>query len=144
MSEEFEEDAFDMEINPWPLLPYNGSSGHSGTDTSEERANTRDKDGNTAMLQFTIYNNIRLSQGNGRTVGELKHFGHHGNVSGALSNLHKKNTISRLKEKRGKQKIYVCNEYVDGRETESQGRHNDSNSLTNSSVDPDSGGEQHQ
>jgi hypothetical protein len=135
MSEEFEEDAFDMEINPWPLLPYKGSSGHSGTDSSENRANTRDLNGDTAMLQFTIYNNIRLSQGNGRTVGELKHFGHHGNVSGALSNLHKKKAISRLKEKRGKQKIYVCNQYVDGRETESQGRQNDSNNSSNGSTD---------
>jgi len=143
MSEEFEEDAFDMEINPWPILPYNGSSGHSGTDTSKERADTRDLNGETAMLQFTIYNNIRLNQGNGRTVGELKHFGHHGSVSGALSNLHKKKAISRLKEKRGKQKIYVCNQYVDGRETESQGRRNASDDPTDSSTNANASREQH-
>ena len=47
---------------------------------------------------------------------------HHGSVSGALSNLHKSGKLARLAEKRDRCKIYVLPEFVDGRETEKQGR----------------------
>ena len=54
--------------------------------------------------------------------GTDTHLGHHGTISGAVSNLHKKGLIARLAEKRGKNKIYVMPHNVDGRETETQGR----------------------
>ena len=37
-----------------PVLPYAGTSGHSGTDTSKERAVSQDKSGKTAVLQKQV------------------------------------------------------------------------------------------
>ena len=113
---------------PLPALAFrNGtSSGFSGTDTSKERAQLRDLVGATGEVQRAIINSLKLSHLKGRTVAELDkelcELGHHGTISGAVSNLHKKGLIARLAEKRGKNKIYVMPYNVDGRETETQGR----------------------
>jgi hypothetical protein len=42
---------------------------------------------------------------------------HHGQASGALSNLHRTGRVVRLKERRGRCGVYVLPIYVDGRET---------------------------
>ena len=47
---------------------------------------------------------------------------HHGYASGALSNLHKSGQLARLSDKRKGCKIYVLPKFVNGRETEKQGR----------------------
>ena len=47
---------------------------------------------------------------------------HHGWASSILSNHHKAGIFARLAEKRDGYKIYVLPEFVDGRETEKQGR----------------------
>jgi hypothetical protein len=107
-----------------PLLPYNGTSGWSGTDTSEQRAKKSDKSGATTRVQEFIYMHLLVRKERGTTWKEIADIStlHHGKVSGALSVLHKEGKISRLLEKRNRCRVYVLNEYVSGRETDSQGR----------------------
>ena len=113
---------------PLPALAFRDgtSSGFSGTDTSEERAKLRDLIGATSEVQRAIINSLKLSMEKGRTVAELDielaHLGHHGTISGAVSNLHKKDLIARLKDKRAKNKIYTMPYNTAGRITEAQGR----------------------
>lgn len=120
-----EEGMFELEK---PVLAYrNGtSSGSSGTDTSRDRAKERDANGKTSAVQQAVLNSLKLSMKKGRTQYELDEelfaLGHHGTISGAVSNLHKKEIISRLAEKRGKNKVYVMPYNVAGRVTETQGR----------------------
>lgn len=45
-----------------------------------------------------------------------------GAISGCLSTLHKQGKVARLTEKRLGRKVYVLPEYVNGRDTEPQGR----------------------
>lgn len=47
---------------------------------------------------------------------------HHGEVSGALSSLHREGVIYRLTEKRGKSKVYVLPRFCNGRTIEEYGR----------------------
>jgi hypothetical protein len=105
-------------------LPYNGSSGWSGTDTSKERADYNDHYGKTEQIQAFIYRYLMWNYDKGATWREIADASgwHHGSISGALSVLHKDGKISRLLEKRGRCRVYVLNEYVSGRETDSQGR----------------------
>lgn len=104
-------------------LPYAGTSGFSGSSTSEERARTQDADGTTGKRQVEVLQQLHLTQRLGRTVTELRESTgwHHGQVSAALSNLHKVGLIQRLTERRGKCQVYVLPEYVGGRETVAQG-----------------------
>ena len=105
------------------ILPYAGTSGHSGSSTSERRAMRRDSSGKTQTLQNRIINLIKSEGYDGMTVTELKNVlpEHHGSVSGAASVLHKANRLSRLVDERGNCKIYVHPKYVHGRDTEEQG-----------------------
>ena len=114
----------DLYINNDPVLPYAGTSGWSGTDTSKNRAETADKSGKTREIQSITIFNLNLSGYEGLTWKELSEITkyHHGTTSGSLSCLHKAGKISRLLEKRNKCRVYVTNEYVYGRETDSQGR----------------------
>lgn len=114
-----------------PILPYAGTSGHSGSDTSEYRARTRDRDGSTAKLQQDIMERLATLGVTGVTWSELGEelSLHHGTVSGGLSVLHKAGKIARLVERRGKSKIYVLPQYTQGRMTEVQGRARRSTSI---------------
>lgn len=105
-------------------LPYNGSSGHSGTDTSKARADHADSTGITAERQAFVYRYLLWQQEHGATWKEIAEQSgyHHGTVSGALSVMHKDGRISRLLETRDRCRVYVLNEYVSGRATDSQGR----------------------
>jgi len=105
-------------------LPYNGSSGWSGTDTSKERAKENDTYGKTAQVQAFVYRYLLWHQGNGGTWKEIADASgyHHGTVSGALSVLHKEGRIARLTERRDRCRVYVHPEYVNGRDTDQQGR----------------------
>lgn len=107
-----------------PILPYNNSSGWSGTDTSKNRADTQDVTGLTGKTQNDTLYELSLAGEDGLTWKELSQILdlHHGAVSGALSVLHKAGKISRLLETRSRCRVYVTNEYVLGRETDSQGR----------------------
>jgi hypothetical protein len=102
-----------------PVLPYGGTSGHSGSDTSRERAEHSDRSGATMRNQndvLTVLKNAGVAGLNWHEVADQLNQ-HHGTVSGALSTLHKAGLVSRLKERRNKCAIYVLPEYVDGRTT---------------------------
>jgi predicted transcriptional regulator len=103
-----------------PLLPYAGTSGHSGSNTSEERARTQDKDGTTKLRQSQTLTHLRHNKGRGLTWKELSEITnwHHGQASGVLSVLHKEGLIARLKETRNRCLVYVAPEFVYGRPTE--------------------------
>lgn len=101
-----------------PILPYNGTSGWSGSETSEERARRADADGTTTKRQQETLRYLRSKGETGATWFELgEAFGlGHGSASGVLSNLHSVGLIQRLTEKRGRSQVYVVPESVAGRE----------------------------
>lgn len=87
-----------------PYLPYAGTSGHAGSDTSEERARREDSDGTTARRQLLAVNYLQWRGIKGATWKEFAEYAdlHHGQASGVLSVLHKSDRIVRLKERRDK------------------------------------------
>lgn len=103
-----------------PTLPYAGTSGHSGSATSRERAIRNDKDGTTKTNQRVTLNYLLETGRLGLTWKELSMLTgwHHGTASGVLSVLHKEGSrVVRLVEKRGRSAIYVLKtrEFIDGR-----------------------------
>jgi hypothetical protein len=116
------DDDLDLPVTPY----YDGtSSGWSGSDTSRERAERHDADGTTRGNQRRILAAAGGTRNEGVTIAELRELFsavHHGSLSGALSNLHMNGDLARLTETRGKCKVYVLPEYVNGRETELYGR----------------------
>jgi len=111
-----------FDVGEWhlPVLPYGGTSGWSGSETSRDRAVTADKSGKTGKNQQEVLQQLELARGRGVTWQELSDATgwHHGTASGALSVLHKTGLITRLKDKRGKCAIYVLPDFVQDRETE--------------------------
>jgi DNA-binding transcriptional ArsR family regulator len=107
-----------------PELPYSGTSGHSGTDTSKARALNADRSGKTALRQAQTLNLLAQRKLVGITWKELSEITglHHGTASGVLSVLHKAGRIARLKESRDGCKVYVDVACVEGRVVEKQGR----------------------
>jgi DNA-binding MarR family transcriptional regulator len=107
-----------------PELPYNGTSGHSGTDTSRQRALSADRSGKTALRQAQALNLLSQRDMLGLTWKELSQITglHHGTASGVLSVLHKTGRIARLKESRDGCKVYVDVSFIEGRVVEKQGR----------------------
>lgn len=108
-------------------LPYNGSSGWSGTQTSKERAEEADSSGTTSKRQREVLAVVDVHGAYGVTVKDLRESLplHHGQASGALSNLHKDGRIARLAETRDRCKVYVLPEHVGGREVEASGDRGD-------------------
>lgn len=106
------------------MLPYAGTSGWSGTDTSEERAKTSDSNGKTRDKQAYTLESLYGAGHNGMTWKELSDLAgwHHGTSSSVLSVLHKVERICRLKESRGGCRVYVYPDYLNGREHDMQGR----------------------
>ena len=107
-----------------PELPYGGTSGHSGTDTSKERALDADRSGQTARRQAEALKILHEQKTLGVTWKELSDLTglHHGNSSGVLSVLHKAGRIARLQERRNRCKVYVDLDSIKGRAVEGQGR----------------------
>lgn len=105
-------------------LPYDGSSGWTGSDTSKQRADDADKSGTTKWRQTQAVAYLTRRGHDGATWRELAEYleTHHGPASGALSVLHKVGQIARLKETRAGSKVYVALAFIDGRETERPGR----------------------
>lgn len=106
------------------FLPYAGTSGWSGTDTSKERAKTSDSNGKTRDKQAYTLESLYIAGTKGITWKELseKAGWHHGTSSSVLSVLHKVERIYRLKERRGGCRVYVNPDYLNGREHDMQGR----------------------
>lgn len=103
-----------------PELPYVGTSGYSGTDTSENRARSEDASGKTGKRQKETLMYLWMQHEQGATWKEIAdELGlHHGSASGVLSVLHLAGKIERLADSRNRCKIYVLPEYVAGRKTE--------------------------
>ena len=86
--------------------------GHVNRDTSTERATTEADNGTATERALRILEALHHQTG-GLTWNELgEQLGlHHGQVSGALSNLHKNGRVFMLRTKRGKSHPYVHNRY---------------------------------
>jgi hypothetical protein len=103
-------------------LPYAGTEGYAGSDTSKKRAFQEALDGTASKRQRFILILAERARERGITVAELRDSNlHHGRVSGALSVLHKVGKLARLTETRGRCKVYVLPEYVNDRPTEAHG-----------------------
>jgi hypothetical protein len=103
-------------------LPYAGTEGFAGSDTSRERAYKEAIDGTASRRQRYILILAHRAGAKGVTVAEIRDQNlHHGRISGALSALHKVGKLARLSEVRGRCKVYVLPEYVEGRPTEKHG-----------------------
>lgn len=109
---------------PLPDLPYGGTSGWSGSETSMERALGDDLDGTTTERQATALTRLAHAGPLGLTWKELADLTgwHHGQASGTLSVLHKEGRIARLTERRDRCAEYVLPAHVNGRETATHGR----------------------
>ena len=107
-----------------PSLPYKGTSGWSGTDTSHQRATNSDTSGKTSANQQLVLNLLIQAEESGLTWKEISDQTgmHHGTTSGLLSNLHKDSRIARLTMSRDKSRIYVHPLFIEGREHDTQGR----------------------
>lgn len=106
-----------------PLLPYQGTSGWRGSETSKRRAEDADKSGLTSKRQQQVISLITMMGADGITVKELRDYTqlHHGSASGLLSVLHKTGVLARLTETRDRCKVYVMADQVEGRQTEPHG-----------------------
>jgi len=94
-------------------VPYNGTAGWSGTETSEDRALYNLRTGKEYNNQQKALILLKESRVNGITWKELsEHAGiHHGTASGVLSVLHKAGAILRGNRIRNGCKIYYSIEY---------------------------------
>lgn len=101
-----------------PILPYAGTSGWSGSESSKARARKNDKDGTTSRNQTETYWLVNSMGDEGITWKELSQITgwHHGTASGVLSVLHKAERIVRLKETRNRCAVYVVEDEIAGRE----------------------------
>jgi hypothetical protein len=103
-------------------LPYNGTEGYAGSETSKDRAINEAITGTASKRQRFILILAQRAKERGVTVADVRDTNlHHGRVSGALSVLHKVGKLARLTETRDKCKVYVLPEYVNGRPTEPHG-----------------------
>ena len=107
-----------MSLNQ-PLLPYAGTSGWSGSETSHDRAKEQDSNGTTLNRQKITLELLDGYGFKGMTWKELSDATgwHHGSASGVLSVLHKEGLIDRLMTKRDKCAIYVLPSHVYTRPT---------------------------
>lgn len=107
-----------------PVTPYAGTSGWSGSATSQERALRDDEDGTTTVRQRAALSTLAHWASTGRTWKELADSmgWHHGQASGVLSVLHKDGRVARLTERRQRCQVYVLPEHVGDRDTVPHGR----------------------
>jgi DNA-binding MarR family transcriptional regulator len=107
-----------------PELPYAGTSGHSGSETSRARAVRDDSTGATGKRQRLALSIIESNYEYGVTWKELATLMnlHHGSASGVLSVLHKTGHIARLTDTRHGCKVYVAMSSINGRATERHGK----------------------
>lgn len=112
----------DVGVTDETALPYKGTEGYAGSETSEQRARNDVITGTASKRQRYILILAGRAKEKGITVAELRDASlHHGRVSGALSVLHKVGKLARLTEVRGRCKVYVLPEFVNGRPTEAHG-----------------------
>lgn len=102
-----------------PVLPYAGTSGWSGSDTSRRRALEADLSGVTGHRQAQVLRCLHERGAYGVTDYELQQVigEHHGITSSALTGLHKAGRIARLAIERNSNEIYVALAFVGDRPT---------------------------
>lgn len=96
-------------------VPYNGTAGWSGTDTSKERAlyNLRTgKEYNNQQKALALINNADSAGLTWKELSEQTGM-HHGTASGVLSVLHKSGAILRTTKVRNGCKIYMHIAFAD-------------------------------
>jgi len=105
-------------VTDQPSLPYAGTEGWSGSDTSRERAYADATAGTAGKRQRDVLDLLGRQGSDGLTWSEAAYALdlHHGQASASLSALHKEDRIARLKERRGRSQIYVLPQYVGDRE----------------------------
>jgi hypothetical protein len=98
-----------------PYVPYNGTAGWSGTDTSEQRALDNLYSGRELNNQQLALKYLKSRNDYGITWKELaiETGWHHGTASGVLSVLHQSGAIVRTIKTRNKCKVYVHQDYKD-------------------------------
>lgn len=100
--------------------PYAGTTGHAGTGASSERAYREAADGTATARQATIVALLSDAGPVGMTWAEIgRRTGeHHGQVSGALSSMHKEGRVAVVKgERRDRSGVYVLPTHLNGRDT---------------------------
>ena len=100
------------------------TAGHSGSDTSRERAISEAASGVKAKREKDTLWLLGTRRIAGLTVKEVRDITgwHHGQASSVLSTLHKAGKIDRLTVRRDRCAVYVLHGYADGRETVAHGR----------------------
>jgi hypothetical protein len=113
-------------------LGYLGTAGaEAGHPTSEDRAEQEATTGRAARRQMEALSAVDAAGWEGLTWYELAVATgwHHGQATSALSNLHRRGMLARLKESRQGSGIYVVPELVSDRETMKQGRRYSADTL---------------
>ena len=98
-----------------PYVPYAGTAGWSGTDTSQERAMYNLRTGREYNNQQKALALIKASKKLGFTWKELSDYTgmHHGTATGVLAVLYKSGAILRTKQVRNRCRVYVDIAYTD-------------------------------
>jgi hypothetical protein len=96
-------------------VPYNGTAGWSGTDTSEQRALNNIHSGRELNNQESALFILKNKKTYGATWKELASYTgwHHGTTSGVLSVLHMSGAIVRTYTTRNRCKVYVHQNFKD-------------------------------
>ena len=96
---------------------YGGTSGHSGSEASQERAEWQDDAGITSARDNNTLKRLARAGPDGLTWRELATEAsyHHGEASGTLSRLHYAGAVARLQARRNRCSVYVLPENVNGR-----------------------------
>jgi len=96
-------------------VPYNGTAGWSGTDTSEQRALNNIHSGREENNQQRALSYLKIAGTSGMTWKELATGTgwHHGTASGVLSVLHLSGAIVRTYTTRNRCKVYVHQNFKD-------------------------------
>jgi hypothetical protein len=98
-----------------PYVPYAGTAGWSGTDTSQERAMINLRTGKEYNNQQKALALLKQAGGHGLTWKELSEQTgmHHGTASGVLSVLHKSGAILRTRTISNGCKVYMDISFAD-------------------------------
>jgi len=113
-----------MTMTETPALPYAGTAGYSGSETSEAQVRLEAGDGTVKDRQDRALRMLTVEGRRGMTVAEFRAVTglHHGKASSVLSTLHHDGLVARLLERRDKCAVYVRPNYVHGREVAPHGR----------------------
>jgi imidazolonepropionase-like amidohydrolase len=96
-------------------VPYNGTAGWSGSDTSEQRAHDNVNSGRELNNQQLALHLLKRAGTSGLTWKEVATATgwHHGTASGVLSVLHTSGAIVRIYTVRNRCKVYVHQDFKD-------------------------------